>query len=264
MTPDGLLRELVAARARREPCVLVTVASVRGSVPRQPGSKALIFEDGRILGSIGGGKLEALVIADAQATLQDASPVLKTYPLHEASPDSFGAICGGEVTLFFEPQALGESLHIFGAGHCGQALADLAMNCGWHVTLVDDRTELLQSARANVLHEGPASGYISSRPWQKNDAIVLVARNYLLDLDALAVTLASPGAGYVGMMGSRRKVRSVFDELRHQGVSDASLSQVHAPVGLDIQADSPMEIAVSILAEIMTVMRQRSGGSLRS
>lgn len=263
MTTDGLLRELLAARARREPCVVATVAAVRGSVPRESGAKALIFEDGRILGTIGGGKMEALVIADALSTLADGQPVLKTYPLHEASPDSFGAICGGEATLFLEPQALGEWLHIFGGGHCGQTLARLAMDCGWHVTLVDDRPDTLKSGAANVLHEGSAAGYIAARAWRKNDAAVLVARNFHLDRDALAALLANPGAGYLGMMGSKKKVRAVFEELRAQGVTPEALAAVHAPVGLDIRADSPMEIAVSILAEIMAVMRQGRGSSLR-
>lgn len=263
MTTDGLLRELLAARTRREPCVVATVAAVRGSVPRDSGAKALIFEDGRILGSIGGGKMESLVIADALNTLADGQPVLKTYPLHEASPDSFGAICGGEATIFLEPQALGECLHIFGGGHCGLALARLAMDCGWHVTLVDDRPDLLQEGAAHALHVGPAAGYVASRTWRKNDAAVLVARNFHLDRDALAALLAHPGAGYLGMMGSKKKVRAVFDELEAQGATPEALATVHAPVGLDIQADSPMEIAVSILAEIMAVMRQRAGSSLR-
>lgn len=131
--------------------------------------------------------------------------MLKTYPLHEASPDSFGAICGGEATIFLEPQALGEWLHIFGGGHCGQALARLAMDCGWHVTLVDDRPDTLKGGAANVLHEGPAAGYIASRAWRKNDAAVLVARNFHLDRAALAALLAHPGAGYLGMMGSKKK-----------------------------------------------------------
>src|SRR3982751_2299979 len=140
---DALLAELLAARERREPCVLATVAATRGSVPREPGAKALIFPDGRITGTVGGGKFEALVIADALATLEARAPLLKTYPLHEKSSESFGAICGGEVTVLLEPQLLKEALVIVGAGHCGQALSRLARECGWQVTVIDDREDLL-------------------------------------------------------------------------------------------------------------------------
>ena len=263
MTADGLLRELVAARTRREPCVLTTIAAVRGSVPREAGVKAIVFPDGRLIGSVGGGKFESLVIADALLALPGGKPVLKTYPLHEKSPDSFGAICGGEVTILMEPQLPGESLVICGAGHCGQALAKLAMDCGWHVTLVDDRQEYVNGAVATVVHAGAPADYIATRTWRPQDAIVLVSRNYMLDREALSAALAHPGAGYIGMIGSKKKTRAVFEELKTQGHAEEALARVHAPVGLDINADSPMEIAISILAEIMMVLRGRDGRSLR-
>jgi len=262
MTDEFLLRELLAARERREPCVLATVAAVRGSVPREAGAKALIFADGRIIGTVGGGKFEAIAVADALAALKTKQPVLKTYPLHEESPQSFGAICGGEVTLLLEPQALREAIVVVGAGHCGQAICKMARECGWHVTALDDRAGLVTACDAHVRQAGSPADFIAAHPWRPDEALVLVSRNFQLDRDALAAALAHPGAGYVGMIGSARKVRRVFDELRAQGIPDEKFKNIHAPIGLDLGADSPAEIAVSVLGEVMRVLRRRSGKSL--
>lgn len=263
MTDEFLLRELLAARERRETCVLATVAAVRGSVPREAGAKALIFGDGRIIGTVGGGKFEALAVADALAALKEKQPVLKTYPLHEESPQSFGAICGGEVTLLLEPQALREAIVVVGAGHCGQAICKMARECGWHVTALDDRADLVNACDAHVRQAGPPAEFIAAHAWQDDEALVLVSRNFQLDRDALAAALAHPGAGYVGMIGSVRKVRRVFDELRAAGVPEEAFKTVNAPIGLDLGTDSPAEIAISVMAEVMQVLRRRDGESLR-
>lgn len=263
MTADDVLAALLDARARRQPCVLATLAAIAGSTPRQAGAKALILPDGRILGTIGGGKFEALVIADAIAALAEGAPVLKSYPLHETAPDSFGAICGGEATVLLEPHRPASALVVFGAGHCGQALCRLARDCGWHVTVIDDRADLLAACPAHLRHEGDAPDFITAHAWRGDEALVLVSRNHQLDREALAAALAHPGCGYLGMIGSRRKVRQVFDDMRLRGFSADALARVHAPLGLDLAADAPMEIAVSILAEIMMVLRQRTGKPLR-
>lgn len=264
MTPDAVLAALLDARAQRQPCVLATLAAVKGSTPRAAGAKALIFPDGRLLGTIGGGKFESLVIADALTALQRGHPVLKAYPLHETAPDSFGAICGGEATVLLEPQRPGPALVIFGAGHCGQALCRLARDCGWHVTVLDDRPDLLAACPAHHRHEGAAPAFIAAQAWGPDDALVLVSRNHELDREALAAALATePGPGYLGMIGSRRKVQHVLADMRQRGLSEARIAALRAPLGLDLAADAPMEIAISILAEIMLVLRQRSGRPLR-
>jgi xanthine dehydrogenase accessory factor len=261
---DALLAELLAARERREPCVLATVAATRGSVPREAGAKALIFGDGRIIGTIGGGKFESLVIADALTALTEKAPLLKTYPLHEGSAESFGAICGGEVTVLIEPQLVKETLVIIGAGHCGQALCRLARECGWHVIVLDDRADLLAACDAHERLSTSAPEFISAHPWCRTEALVIVSRNFEIDREALAAALAHPGAGYIGMIGSARKVRRVFDDLLARGVSTADLARVYAPIGLDLGVDSPAEIAVSIFAELLKVLRGRSGDHLRT
>ncbi len=263
---DQLLAHLHAARTAGEPCVLVTIAATRGSVPRAAGAKMLVFADGTAVGTIGGGKFESLVLGEALAALHAEAPLLKTYPLHEDDPCSFGAICGGEVTIFLEPLAARERLVLVGAGHCAQAVARLALDCGWHVTVLDDRSELLTDFPKVQRHlsDCTAADFIARNEWRPRDALVLVSRNFELDRDALAAGLRQPKIGYVGMIGSRRKVRRVFEELSAAGFTAERLARVFAPIGLDIGSDSPAEIAVSVVAEILKTVRGRTGLSLHA
>lgn len=260
---DGILEELLRARQTRTLCALATVAATTGSVPRQTGSKMLVYGDGKTSGTIGGGKFEALVLEDCRKSIASKETMLKTYPLREDKPDSFGAICGGEVTVLIEPQNVNTALYIIGGGHCSLAIARLASDCGMDVTVVEDRTELLENfpGPINRVVENAAT-FISGREWRDDEALVLVSRNHELDRDALAAALKKTGAGYIGMIGSRRKVNRVFDALK-QAVPAEHLKDVYAPLGLDIGADSPAEIAVSVIAEILQVQRGRKGGHLR-
>ena len=253
------------AGSGRKPFAVVTVAATTGSVPRAPGSKMFVYADGRISGTIGGGKFESLVIAEAQAAIEKKKPLLKTYPLREGETDSFGAICGGEVTVFIEPQITGEALYLIGAGHCARAIAKLAAECGLFVTLIDDRGELLTDLPPAVvgISDCAPRDFIASHPWRGHEALVMVSRNHEIDCEALAAAVDQSEAGYIGMIGSRRKVLSVFDRLRARGVSEEKLSRVYAPLGLDIGADSPAEIAVSCVAEILSVLRGRTAKPMR-
>jgi xanthine dehydrogenase accessory factor len=264
MNDEGVT-ERIGARERRKPFAVVTIAATTGSVPRAAGSKMFVYADGGSSGTIGGGKFESLVIADTVAAMRAKKPVLKTYPLHEGETDSFGAICGGEVTVFIEPQLTSEALYLIGAGHCSRAIARLGAECGLFVTVVDDRDELLAELppAAARISESASADFIASHEWQSDEALVIVSRNHEIDRESLRAALAQSGAGYVGMIGSRRKVRMVFEALRGSGVSEEQLSRVYAPLGLDIGADSPAEIAVSSIAEILAVLRGRTAGHLQ-
>ena len=239
---------------------------VTGSVPRETGTKMVIFEDGRTAGTVGGGKFESLVIEQARKAIAAGKAVLKTFPLHEASEESFGAICGGEVTVFIEPQARAPLFCLVGAGHCAQALAKLASECGFAVTVLDDRADLLGlphfDSSIHCLSEPTAEAFVRSHKWSERDALVLVSRNYHLDREALAAALEKGGMGYLGMIGSKKKVLNVFDELSKRGISRKVLASVRAPIGLNIGADSPAEIAVSVLAEVIMVLRAADGRPL--
>src|SRR2546429_9517841 len=146
---DSLLEELLQARQTRTLCALATIAATTGSVPRQTGSKMLVYGDGKISGTIGGGKFESLVVEDCLKSIAAKEPLLKTYPLREDKPDSFGAICGGEVTLMIEPQNLSTAIFLVGGGHCSLAIAKLAVDCGMYVTAIEDRGELLENFPAS-------------------------------------------------------------------------------------------------------------------
>lgn len=259
-----LLEEMMAARLQRKPHVLVTVVATKGSVPRAAGAKMLVYPTGETSGTIGGGKFESLVIAEAMKLGRSSVPLLRTYPLHEQSSDSFGAICGGEVTVVMESQMLPPALYLVGAGHCAQALADLARTCEWQVITLDDRTELLgKFPSTEAVNSVSPADYIQRKSWQPDEALVLVSRNFMIDRDSLHAALNNPGMGYLGMIGSERKVRRVAGELMAEGFSAEQLNKVYTPVGLDIGADHPAEIAVSVFAEVMQVMRGKSGRHLK-
>jgi xanthine dehydrogenase accessory factor len=266
MSTQAIYELLLDAFKAGESCALAMVAKVTGSAPRETGAKMVIYQDGRNAGTIGGGKFESLVIAEAVQAIADGKSVLKTYPLHEASENSFGAICGGEVTVLIEPQPQAPLFCLVGAGHCSQALAKLAQECGFSVTVLDDRVELLGlsyfSSAVRCLSSPAPEDFIKNRKWSERDALVLVGRNYHIDREALAAALETGGIGYIGMIGSKKKTLHVFDELASRGFSRESFSQVRSPIGINIGADSPAEIAVSVVAEVFMVLRCANGRPL--
>ena len=239
-------------------------AASNGSVPREPGSKMIVYADGKMSGTIGGGKFEALVRDESLAAIRGKKPLLKTYALREGEMCSFGAVCGGEVTVLIEPQILSEAIFLVGAGPA-RAIAKLAIDCGLFVTAIDDRVQLLAELpeAAARISSSPAK-FIRTRKWSSDEALVIVSRNYEIDRDALRAALETGGQGYIGMIGSARKVQKVFQELLKKRVTKRMLAKVYAPLGFDIGADSPAEIAVSALAEILSVLRKRSGDHFRA
>jgi len=233
--------------------VLVTVIKVSGSVPRKSGSKMLVMEGGRTMGTVGGGKIEAEAITEAEKLLENPALATREYTLTEDQ----GMLCGGTVELLFEPVGKKENLHIFGGGHIGQALAPLAMQAGFHVTLVDNRPEYATPARypdeVNLLVKSFPEA-IGDLTFNESTYVVIVTYKHVHDGEILEECLSHPFA-YLGMIGSKRKVRKTFDQLEAAGVERERLEQVHSPVGLDIGAETPFEIAVSILAEMIAVRR---------
>ncbi|VGO17362.1 putative xanthine dehydrogenase subunit A [Pontiella desulfatans] len=250
------------------PFVVATVIGTKGSTPREKGAKMLVRSDGSISGTIGGGKFESLVVEAAAQTLATGELETRTFPLHEHDNESFGAICGGEVTVLLEPHAMKQRLLISGAGHCGQALAELALNCGWPVTVFDDREELFDTSfyRDERLHLCTEANALDRFAFQRGDCMVLVSKGHPEDRAALRSILnrnPAPRLAYLGMIGSERKVSMVLSSLEEEGFSKSELEKVYAPIGLDIGSESPAEIAVSIMAEILQVTRGARGGHMR-
>lgn len=241
------------------PLALATVIAVSGSVPRHVGAKMLIYADGRTLGSVGGGELEARVIAEGQAALASGRASRVTHSLVDPAAGDAG-VCGGTVEVFVEPMVAPPSMLIIGCGHVGRAVARLARWLGFRVIVTDDRAEMCTPEAlpdADAYLPGPLEEQLGKVPFTSATYVVAVTRSYPIDVKALPLLLATPAA-YIGVIGSRRRWLTTLRELRAQGLGDADLSRVHAPIGLEIHAETPEEIAVSIMAEIVMLRR---GGS---
>jgi xanthine dehydrogenase accessory factor len=256
MTPE-LLTALDDALARGETVALVTIVSTRGSTPQRVGAKMLVHADGRSLGTIGGGCYESDAFGKAREALQTRRPRLVKYELTDDFAEETGLICGGQMEVFIEPIEPPPQLVILGAGHVGLQLGRLAPGLGFRVTVVDDRErfanrERFPDAGAIVIDSIPE--WLERTPLPSSAYVVVLTRGHRQDYDAIRA-LAGRDLRYVGLIGSRAKVAKVVERAIEEGVSADWLRSVHAPVGLDIGAVTPEEIAVSILAQLVAVRR---------
>ena len=243
-----------------QPAALATVIRARGSVPRHETSKMLVYADGRIAGTVGGGELENRTIQEAKQVAHEGTPRIITHSLVDPSRGDAG-VCGGEVEVFIEPITPPPTLLIIGAGHVGRALAHLARWMGYRVVVTDDRADLCTHdfiPDADEFVVGPVTEALSKIRVDSQTYVASVTRGYLFDVDALPVLLDSP-APYIGVIGSQRRWTMALKDLRARGISDESLARIHAPIGLELQAETPEEIAVSIMAEIVMMRRGGTG-----
>jgi xanthine dehydrogenase accessory factor len=251
--PD-LLEELVARRRRGERVVMATVVRAAGSTPRTAGARMLLVADGTIRGTVGGGVREGDVIAAAREVLRKGGSRLLSVDFVEGLKGGEGPVCGGAMEVFMERIDPARRAVIAGAGHLGHALARILALLEYHVIVVDPRQEFASAERfpgATLVHM-PFPAGIASLDLAPADAVVLVTPGHQHDRESLRCALDSP-AGYLGMIGSKTKVATVFQALRDEGVSDEQLARVHAPIGLAIGAETPAEIAVAIAAEIISL-----------
>lgn len=231
--------------------VLVTITKVKGSVPRHAGSKMLVKQNGSIIGTIGGGKIEADVIQEALELIESNTLHQKTYDLTEDE----GMLCGGTVEVLFEPFGKAQQLLIFGAGHIAHSLAPLARKAGFAVTVIDNRVKYANPERfpdANSIVSKPFPEALKTLDFTYQTYIVIVTHAHAYDEEILAYCLDQPYA-YLGMIASKRKSKTILNTLREKGSPEEQLEKVHTPIGLDIGAETPFEIAISILSEIIGV-----------
>lgn len=257
---------LLEAQAQGEPVALATVVSAQGSVPRHAGSKMLVRADGSIVGTVGGGMLESQVIAGALAAIQDGKTRLHTYSLNDIEAGDAG-VCGGTVQVFIEPAGLAPTLLVIGAGHVGKALAELAKWAGYRVVVSDDRADL-----CNPEYIPGMDGYVVCSPGEIAEHTIINAQTYVaavtrglpVDINLIPVLLET-GAAYIGLIGSRRRWALTVQQLKaERGITDDQLARIHAPIGLELNAETPHEIAVSILAEMIMVRRGGDGQPMRA
>jgi xanthine dehydrogenase accessory factor len=246
------------AEAERENrlAALCTVVRSQGSTPRRASSKMLVYPDGSLLGSVGGGEMESRVIAEARQAMQDGKPRFVEYNMSDPSRGDPG-VCGGQMEIFVEPLIPKPTLVLVGAGHVGRAVVHLAGWLGFRVIVSDDRPQYCTPEAvpgADEYHPVPLAELASRleiNPWTY---FVLTTRGVDIDVPGLPALLASPAA-YIGVIGSRRRWATTRQQLLDQGVAEEALGRIRSPMGLEIHAETPEEIAVSILAEIIQVLR---------
>ena len=250
----SLLRELVEAVDARRPVVLATVVDSSRSVPRRPGSKMLVYADGSISGSVGGGEMEARVVREAMDVLAERRPRRLSYSLLDPRTGDPG-VCGGEVELYLEPHMPQTTVYVIGVGHVGRAVVELADWLGYRVVAWDDRAELTDELDgADVVLTGTIADALAAEPPDEHSRVVMVTRNVDLDVEILPALLATP-VPTIGLMGSNRRWSTTRQRLVDAGVSSDDLNRVHSPIGVEIAAETPAEIAVSILAQVIGLER---------
>ncbi len=256
----AILEELMRAQATGQAVVLATIVKASGSVPRHEGTKMLLYADGRSSGTIGGGEMESLVRQEAQKVLDSGRAVTVPYALIDPQQGDPG-VCGGTIEIFLEPYLTRQTVFVIGCGHVGRAVAELAHWLGYRVAVTDDREELVTPQEiplADVYLPGPIDEALARHPVTPTTYIVVVTRNVMVDRQILPHLVVTP-APYIGVMGSRRRWETTARLMREDGVSEADLARFHCPLGLELNAESPEEIAVSILSEIIMLRRGGSG-----
>lgn len=243
--------------------VLCTIISSKGSTPRREGSKMLVYPDGNFLGTIGGGEVEHRAIGEALDALREGFPRILHYSMVDPSRGDPG-ICGGELEIFIDPIMPQNKLVIIGAGHVGKEVASLGKWLGFRVVICDDRPEFSTPDKVPDADEyysdslSELAQYIDITSWT---FIVLTTRNVDVDMSILPVLLESEAA-YIGVIGSGRRWATTKAKLLEKEILPELIEKIHSPIGIDLKGETPKEIALSILAEIVKVQHNGNAKSL--
>jgi xanthine dehydrogenase accessory factor len=235
---------------------LVTLTEVEGSVPRQAGAKLLVQADGTITGTVGGGTLEKHLVKEAQTAINND----KCKSVRLDLDHDLAMACGGVITAFIEPILSQQRLIIFGAGHIGKVLTHLGKMLEFNVTVVDNRPEFAckeMLPEADMIISGSYPENFLHLIFNDKTFIVIVTHQHLYDQQVLEFCIEQP-FHYLGMIGSREKVKNSLQSLKDKGIDANMIKKIHSPIGLDIGAESPEEIALAIMAEIIMISRGRT------
>ncbi|MBZ5540538.1 MAG: XdhC/CoxI family protein [Acidobacteriia bacterium] len=255
-----LFEEVIKLRREGKRGALATIVHTNGSIPSYESSRMLVREDGSIAGTIGGGCVEADVWAAAREVMQKETPRKMVFNLnHDANYDN-GLICGGTLEVFVEPILPQPAVYLFGGGHVSMALAQAVQAAGFAVGVIDDREQFANAQRfpmAGEIYTSYDDAFAKLQP-NASSYLVIVTRGHKEDMRCLAWAVRTE-ARYIGMIGSKRKVLSVYQALEKEGFRPQEFERVFAPMGLEIGALSPEEIAISITAELIAVRRNAAG-----
>jgi len=253
-----ILQRLAELKTAGKPVSLCVVIKTNGAVPRHAGTKMLVFPDGRTEGTVGGGGVEQAALLAALEAFKDGKPRTVTYSLKAESDVSLG-VCGGDMEVYIEPQLPADTLLILGAGHVGRALAQAAKPLGFQIVVADEREGLLDPVvfqGCRLVHaemaEVPEKVEIGPRTF-----IVDVSHGSDVDIAGLP-SILKINAGYLGVIGSRKRWATTLEGLRAKGVSEELIAKAKSPIGLAIKAETPEEIAISILAELIEKKNSKS------
>jgi xanthine dehydrogenase accessory factor len=249
--------ELVRLRNLGQRCALATIVEVRGSIPSYESAKLLVREDGSMVGTIGGGCVEAEVWNAAREVIQTEQPRRLTFNLGQDAAYDNGLICGGQLDVFVEPVLPVPHAFIFGGGHISKSLSKVATLAGFATVVVDNRESFANQERfpeAVAVHAAEYEDVFPQLPINETSYVIIVTRGHRDDMRVLKLAMATP-ARYLAMIGSKRKVLNVMRELEKEGIARDRFEKVHAPMGLDIGAISPEVIAISVTAEMIAVRR---------
>jgi xanthine dehydrogenase accessory factor len=257
-----IFEEIVRVRRERAAAVLATVVGGEKGTPGKTGSRMLVYPDGKIIGTVGGGLLEAKVRDEALRCLRDKKTSLLEYALGDSSADGVGALCGGKVKVFLEPIQQVPTLYVFGGGHIAIPLVKFAKALEFTVVVVDDREEFANTMRfpeADDVKRGDFVNVTKSLDFHEDDSVVIITHGHEHDEVVLVECLSKTNLpGYIGMIGSKEKVAVTFNHLREKGIREELLEKVNAPIGMAIGARTPAEIALSIIAQIVAYRHGRT------
>jgi len=252
---EEVLPAAASALERGEPAALVTIVRSTGSTPQRTGAKMLVFADGRTVGTIGGGCYENESILKAREAIATGTPALVKYDLNDDFVQESGLICGGQMEVYIDPIAPSPALYVVGAGHVGWHLARMAADAGFRIHVLDDREKFANAERfpfAETIEVDDIGAWLHKADLPPSAYVVVVTRGHTHDFEAIRA-LAARDLRYLGLIGSRAKVARIFQALDAEGMPAECLDRVHAPIGLNIGAITPAEIAVSILAELIAI-----------
>src|SRR6185295_371547 len=256
-----LYDEIIRLRRLGQKCALATIVQVRGSIPSYESAKLLVREDGSMAGTIGGGCVEAEVWTAAREVIETEKPRHLNFSLGQDAAYDNGLICGGQLNIFVEPVTPQPKAIIFGGGHVSKSISKIASIAGFASTIVDDREAFANSERfpeAEATYAAPYEEVFDKLTITSNTFVIIVTRGHRDDMRVLKWAVTT-GAKYIAMIGSKRKTISVIHELEKEGMRRELFEKIFAPMGLEIGAESPEEIAIAVVAEMIAVRRAPEG-----